>query len=443
MNEISYSCLAFVSLATILVWILCKHRLSSSTERFFGALCIGGLFFYSGIGSAYDSVSWNYTIYYCIFLVVFAGCFLWGVGVAKRVSRRRRAAYERIDNLAQGELFTSVVIGAYIAISLLPLIYPHFRLQLLLNPPMPDLQTTFNNGINVDMPIAQRLAVYAGSLAWPFYLLALYALRRRYLSLALSIALPAYCRYCYISYLGRYEILFCIAMFGGLVWLDRPAIRWRLCVAGIIFVPFLLLFFETYTRIRLGNTSTSSKGAAERIEELAFGETSFPLSWDKIVTSERHANLISYAEWIITLPIPKVLVGTVNGSRINVEISEIVSRTSVGWSGFSVILTGAVVESVYIYGKLFFWLHAVTVGTLAGLFCGFASGSRKFLAILVSLALTFGYIFMRGGIAGSLPQILNSYLSLLGLMTAFLISARGSSSRAPSLAYKVRMPERG
>jgi hypothetical protein len=350
-------------------------------------------------------------------------------------------AYERIEHLERSRAFRILALGAYIAICLLPLVVPELRLSLLLHPPTPDLFGAFNRGVQVNTSLSLRLIGYAGFLIWPFYLLAMYSLRRRYIALFIFTAIPSYCGYCASGYMGRSEMLLVLGLCAGVIWLDRPAIRLRVTIVALICIPFLLVFFEMYSnsRIGAGGASANDVSATERIERVLSVETSFPSNWERVVSSGRHANLWAYATWLVTLPIPKLITGEIAGSRMNTDITELISHVTLGSTEYSVILTGTVVESVYIYGMWFFWIHAAMAGCLAGLVCGFMGGSRALLFALVSLAFTMGYIFMRAGISGALPPIVNSYLSLYCWMFV-LMSRPGGASRRQAVRHIERSP---
>ena len=280
MPDVNYLCLLLVTAVTLLAWTLSWRRLRSGAERLFMTVCMAGLFFYSGIGGAYVPVAWDYCVCYCVFAVMFSVSFTWGVSVARQAAVRQRAAYEHIERVGRSKRFRNAAIGLYFVITLVPLVYPDFRLSLLWNPPAPDMLAVFNRGIALDTSVSLKTIGYVAFLVSPFYLVAMYSLRRRYIALAIATVAPAYCRYCSIGYLGRGELVICVALYSCAIWLDRPSRRGRLAIVSLVCLPFLVIFFEGYSRVRLGDRSVSDLGAVERIERvLASTETSFPASW--------------------------------------------------------------------------------------------------------------------------------------------------------------------
>lgn len=423
---------------TLLAWAYCWRRLRWGAARFSATLCMAGLVFYAGIGASYEPVSWTYTAMYCVFTAVFAMSFTWAMRFAAAAVERRRKACEHLDRLACDRVFRRVAIGLYLLTGLVPLLYPEIRISLLWNPPAPDLFATFNNGLAAQVPLSTRILSYASALIWPFYLLALYALRRRYVALLILTGLPAYFRYCSAGYLGRYEMLVAVCLIGGTVWLDRPTLRLRLAVVALAACPLVLAAFEGYSRVRQGGRFDSDTPLVERIQATLWAETSFPVLWERMATSGRRADLGEYATWLVTLPLPKVLTGEFSRSRLNLEITETVSSVSLGSQGYSVVLTGPVIESVFLYGESLFWLHAAMFGIIAGLLCGFAGSSRSLLLVLVSITLTCGFVFMRAGISGSFPTLVNSYLSLY--CWAAVLAAGSATPRRAGAAWP--MPQR-
>ncbi len=118
----------------------------------------------------------------------------------------------------------------------------------------------------------------------------------------------------------------------------------------------------------------------------------------------------AYFTWIATLPIPKVLTGDIEGARINYEISEIVLGLPIGSPGWYVVLPGLVVESVYIYGRYFFWLHGIFLGIMAAFFARIAERVPQFLFLYLYIVLMFAYVLNRAGISALLPTIINEFL---------------------------------
>jgi hypothetical protein len=246
----------------------------------------------------------------------------------------------------------------------------------------------------------------------PFYFVALAGIRRKYFTLALCLVVPIYLQYCSAGYVARSAMMMCLVLYIGTIWLDRPEFRVRIVILAVTGIPVVLVFLGAYSAMRLGAASTGTVRSSDLVRSVLVVETTFPRAWDNLVDSRQRADFRGYVTWLFTLPVPKVLTGEIRGARIGDEISGIVSGIYPGRSDFSITLTGPVVESAYIYGATWFWIHACFIGVLGGLVCAFAGGCRSLLVVLVQIALLFGYIYNRAGIAAIMPSLLNSYLSL-------------------------------
>jgi hypothetical protein len=441
MIEINFQCLLLIFGVSGLILCICWRRTVTGIEKLFLSGTVAGLLLHCGIGAALEPVHWDYVACYCVFLATYGLSFVWILGKTRRMSFRHPDAYRRIEVFAKDSGLRWLALVAYCVCCLVPLLYPQFRLSLLWNPPLPDVTKVANFGLPLEELPLLRLNRYALQMVWPFYLIALYAFRKRLIVLALCTIGPVYCAYCSAGYVGRGDFLVCGLFFAGMIWFHRPQFRGRLVVLSGVALLIALPLFESYGRLRAGDQPATSESASERIQSVLLVEAAFPRSWERVVSSGRNADLGEYFKWMLTLPIPKLLTGDISGARINFELNEIVSGVAAGSQNFYVVLTGPVSESVYIYGPAFFWVHAAFIGVLSGLLCMLVGRSRVLLAVGVQLALLIAYGFSRGGVAAVLPTIANGYLSLWMLLVVLLLRSRrvaggwGVRSR-PALALR-------
>jgi len=378
-------------------------------------MTLGGLCWYCGIGGAFEPVFPEYVFTYCCFVFLFALSFVLVLCRGRGFATLGGVAHYRIEALGNSRLFRDVMIASYIVISLLPLCYPTFRLPLLWNPPSAYSVRVWNFGLGVKPLLLLRLTNYVGYVIWPLYIMALYQLRRKYGSLAICIALPAYLGYCATGYMGRGTMAMGLMLYLGAIWLDRPRWRGRLVLIAALCAPFVLVFFAAYEHTRVGRKAATPDSAVDVIgtsSTLLLGETAFPQYWKTVRYSGRHADLAAYFKWLLFLPVPKVVTGEITGCSINYEIAEILTAVPLGRPGFTVALTGPVTESVYIYGPQLFWIHAAFIGVLAGALCALAGACRSLTTVQIQYAITFGYVFSRAGIGATAPLLVNAYLGL-------------------------------
>ena len=140
-------------------------------------------------------------------------------------------------------------------------------------------------------------------------------------------------------------------------------------------------------------------------------EISFPRNVGvPIIESGARVDLAAYARWMLTLPIPKLLTGEIEGARVNYEISDLVLGLGRGARGWYIVLPGLVAESVSIFGRYFFWLHAVFIAFLAALVMRLMERTPQLLFLQAYVVVTFAYHVNRGGISGPLGILVNEFM---------------------------------
>ncbi|NWN91783.1 hypothetical protein HLV39_09815 [Marinobacter adhaerens] len=371
---------------------------------------LGGLFFYSGIGGADESVSWTYSVYYfgVFFGVVFG--FSFGRVFFMSTGRTLGARLPYVLGTMNSAAWQWVVV-LYVLVSLLPLVLPEFRLHMLFLPPSPDLKALFAERFSTATPnLLEKLVGYAQLLLSPFFYLALYHLRFRLKWVILIFAFLLYAGYVDKAYAGRGDVMMHVGMIVLALWVMRPWLRKRIMGVILLSLPLLFYGFYIYGRIRIGG-GVEGVGITDGVFSILETEWGFPrMVGMSIIESEARVNLGAYFVWIVTLPIPKIITGGIEGARINYEISEIVLGSTRGTTGWYVVLPGLVSEAVYIYGKYFFWVHGLLIGFMAAFFARLTERVPQTSFLFFYLVLMFSYALNRGGISALLPLIMNQFL---------------------------------
>lgn len=370
-----------------------------------------GLCLYSGVGAAYSDVPHYYLLYYFGFLCAFAYAF-WFFRVAfVHLSIRSGQALSRVLSNVDWHPAWPFVIWAYLLFHLVPLIYPELRLQHLFAPPPPDLLTRLAMRWEPQqMDVVQKLVEYAQVLLSPFFYIALFRYRKRLSRIMLIFAFLLYVQYVAGGYISRGALLIAFATIWLALWVAHPENRRRLAAAAVVAVPVFLVFSYYYGLIRIGGTPTSS-GLVQPVLAMFESEISFPRDVGMpIIKSGAQVDLAGYIRWMITLPIPKLLTGEIEGARINYEISELVLGLRRGQPGYYVVLPGLIAESVYIFGRYFFWLHAIFIAFLAALVMRLMERTPQLLFLQAYVVVTFAYHLNRGGITGPMGILVNHFM---------------------------------
>lgn len=370
-----------------------------------------GLWLYCGVGAAYPEVPGYYLIYYFGFLVAFA-CAFWIFRVAfVHLSIRSGQTLTRVLQNVDWHPVWPLIIWAYLLLYLLPFIYPEFRLYQLLAPMAPDLTSNWAAiWTTQELDVFQKLLEYAQVLLTPFFYIALFRYRRRLGLIALIFMSLLYLQYADISYISRGTIIIGFATIWLAIWVDRPSNRRALMAIMVALIPVVLVAAYYYSKIRIGG-SLEDITYLDAIMRTLEVETSFPHDVGiPIIESGVTVDPAAYIKWMLTLPIPKLLTGAIEGARINYEISEIVLGLARGQNGWYVVLPGLVAESVYIYGLYLFWLHAVFIAFLAALATRLMERTPQLLFLLAYVVVIFAYVLNRGGISSLLIILVNNFM---------------------------------
>lgn len=405
-------------------------------QKLFILAGVSGLFFYSGIGAAYHGMPSSYILFYTGFLAALVFSFILFLKIFASIAIRseKRIPFVLGSWDSSGKC-SRLLILVYFVIMLLPLMYPEFRLSdlLKLSPPDPNVALTFSERTAMQVrgefsPI-NKLIEYVLILIQPFFLVALYYYRRRLTVLGTILGLTLYINYVTVGSIGRGSVMLCLAIFVLVAWFERPRARMGLVAFAIVAVLGFLYWSYQYSFVRLG-ADPQQVGLFEAVVTVLKKETSFPRDVGlPLIESGVHPDLGRYFLWILTLPIPKILTGPIEVARINYEISEIILGLQLGMRGWYVVLPGLVAESVYIFGKYFFWLHAVFIGVIFAFVCRLTERVPQFFFVAIYFALLFGYNLNRAGIAAVLPLIINNMLLFYLMVFLLLFKSRKANSQ--------------
>jgi hypothetical protein len=401
----------YVTAVTFIALGLGWSMLTTVQQKLFLLVGVGGLYAYSGVGAAYSGAHPDHADYYAVFLIATTISF---VLVAKLTERATRSLQNVLLEAIPPQCAKWPVL-VYVLLSFLPLIYPDWRIERLWSPPAPDVRSAVM-ALSTAPTSLGALWGYATSLFFPFYLLGLYVHRSNYGLLISGATLPVYFNYCSNAYVGRGTIVMQAATFAFMIWLESPRYRKLLLVLAAAVLPLFCTFSIAYSGWRVGRDVQFEDVAGSTMDVL-WGETSFPVFGRDVLDSSDRADISAYLTWIVTLPIPKFFTGPVPGTRVTHEISGIITGHEYGsLRGTTIILTGLVAESVYIFGNSYFWLHGCCIGILFAVLCQLTDTHRNFRLVGCFVAVQFGYALNRAGIGGVLPVVMNSLLSFYFLI---------------------------
>ncbi|MGB4298178.1 MAG: hypothetical protein WBK32_00900 [Candidatus Saccharicenans sp.] len=402
---------AILCLTILVGWLFLKN-IQDLWERLVVTGFILGFCFYSGIGAAYNDVPCYYRIFYFGFLIAFACAYIIFRQLLKKLNIPTEYLFERSLISLDRRIPSPVVIAIYMVFCVVPLIYPELKLGYLISPPHPDLNTYFfRRWQTQSITFIEALANYAQILLVPFFYIALFRYRNRIKKLIIITVFLLYIGYVRQGgYIGRSDVLIAMGTIWIAIWADNPKSRRALAVITVMALPFVLAVFYYYSIIRIGGDPKGIKpleAALLNIQE----EISLPPSIAvPLIESGARVDMGDYVKWICTLPLPKFFFGRTKIAEINYEISEVVLSVPRGEAGYNIVLPGLVGESVYVYGKYFFWVHAVFIAFIAAFLMWLIGRVPHTLFLKSFIVMTFAYHMNRGGISGPLAILINSFL---------------------------------
>ena len=392
---------------TIIIYCLGIALLEKGIPRLFLSAFVFGYFLYSGAGGAYKEVGLDYYCYYTVLLIfiVFGYVFF---RIALNKMGKSISLSTSNDYISDTVSINKWIIPVYILFFVIPLIYPEFKLKFFFTPPSPDLRALFSSYFKKEQNfIFVKIIQYGQMLLAPFFYIALYQYRKKTGYIIFIFALILYLQYLRSSYIGRGTILMYMVMIFMACWIVNTKTHKKQIIIGLIIFIITMVFFNYYESARLGIYRKVS-GVMKEVQDVISKEISYPRKMGiRIIHSANRVDIFQYLKWILTLPIPKIFIGEVDGARVNYEISEIVLGISRNMKGFYVVLPGLVGEAVYIGGEMFFWLHGLFIAFLAAFFSRLVESKKDNLFLTLYLVYTFGYLLNRAGIGSILGNLIN------------------------------------
>ena len=418
--------LLLVYLFSLAVIIFLKPKNKSFFGNSIYLLFAFGFIFYGGTSISKYDIPLYYIIMYFVFLLAlgFSYNFFY-----KAMAPLELYSLNKLNSLLIPfvENNAKKIIAVFYILTLLPLVFPSFRLDLITSPPAPDLVGNFERRIEgEEKHIIIQISSLMKLLLVPFFYLAIFYFRRNLPLVVLMVFSIFYLEYVDATYKSRGEF---IAAFFPIIfyfWHFLRKYRKAMIIFLITAMPIALIFFNFFEYYRLGADVTISEFSfPDSFEHILNAETSFPeVVGLPIIESGARVDLGAYFAWIFTLPVPKFIFGEIAGARINTEISELFLGIFRGNTGFYVVLPGLVAESVYIFGEYFYWVHAVFFGVIIAMLTRIFQGDKRFVFFIGYIAILLMYNTNRGGVSSSLPQIINQFLPIYLILFFALFKRR-------------------
>lgn len=442
MGNLEISVLIIILMCNVLMFFLCISQIPKGMRRVYFVFSTVPIFFYSGLGIAFDTIENDYLGKYILFSSVFM--ITLSFVLKKRITlMNEKKISENLELVTLHESSLSIHeyeiknkwifnIGTFIFFMTLFifLIIPEIRVHQLWSPPTSLVKDIVGRREAIKSNTILNIALMLNTVFLPFFMVKLWDLKqnKRRLSMLALVGLWVYLEFLQEAYLGRYEMIL-YSMFVFLILTLNTKERFDISkkqislilTAIVISVPYLLTY--QYSRIGMSMTNFSF---ADAIVELMTIEVLFPKYYPETSYLSSAISPISYLLWILILPIPSFIFPDKSqlGVLINQQFSTFILGVDYGSDDYYGLLPSILGEGILIYGDYFYWIHAVFLATFIGFLCKVME--RKPELIILSLFFAIKTITIaRGGTQGYIGLVVNS-LFIYFLMEFLIINWRKS-----------------
>ena len=185
--------------------------------------------------------------------------------------------------------------------------------------------------------------------------------------------------------------------------------------SGMIYNLLFILLIVVYDRkgrnmlnefIRLG-LSIDSINSSNAIQTLIWQETNYGKYYQTLVELHSGDAFLNWFLWLVTLPLPSFLFSfKSNLLLVNQILSEYVTGVAYGHMYYSVKLPSLFGESLYVFGSVFFWIHAALIGIFLNKYCGMLEKHSELGVLNIYIAASC-LLIGRGGSSSLFPQAVN------------------------------------
>jgi hypothetical protein len=379
------------------------------------------IYIYCGIGVGYATKHfYEYEIYYSLYVIILS----WSLYIFCKKDIKIPIS-ENINIFSIK--YSSAIIIVYILLSVIPLAQSG-NIGRLINPPSVDLRSLMESkdfSQNQISNILNSIRVFF----YPLFLLSLYRYVKQPIKLIAIFMFTCYIDYCQSAYIGRGTMLLYFAFLVLYIYIVFPKTRKTVIVVSLILIPTIVTFFESYLSIRLGGRA-DKLSFGDSLTALIGGETYYYNYFDVLTGGAPY--LINYLIWLITLPLP----GFLKPIDLNFNFNALFTLQVLGQGSLSDItsisLPGLVNESIFIFGKYLFFVHAIIFAFIISVFYDSLKGNKKNLFPLIYTMFTLSMYTPRGGTSGP-------YSGAVKILFVFFLFYLFRSKRKKSLNSVISM----
>ena len=420
---------AFLTIILLLISLMLyslviSRKYISSLKKLYFTTAFIGIIIYSGISTLYIDLCENYFIHFLIYIVVFSFSFVGAchIRIGRYLINYSDSQIENNKTQTLNTMFDSAVLSDHFLIIMTILSYSFLVIQLVY--PVNKLGNLINISISqkelfTNRDYSRSLSLYRvfnyielGSLGF-FYVYIGRLVNKGKIGIAITlILLRVYLTVGLNQYISRTEIVSYILFVSLLIVYKKYRYKqmfkttlklfFVLMIAVIVFSPLLYL----YQFLRLG-LSLPDINFADAFSNLIYSETNYGQYYDTLLELSSDKGTRDWFLWILTLPIPSAIFTFKNDIvLVNQVLSEYVTGYPYGHIYYSVKLPSLFGEALYVFGIVFYWMHAAFIGLFINKLSGFLEKDEN-LAILNLWFATQSLLLGRGGSSSLIPNAVN------------------------------------
>lgn len=442
MYQIEIVRLLILIIVELICFLFVWKLLYTGIQKMYYVFSVAGITIYSGVSTVYTGLCDKYFIPYLIFYLVYSISFVIGIRIKLKIGKEkikltyRKKNIERVNYIQeknQREIRSDWLIMCvflFFSYYLVQLIYPEIRLN-----------EVFNVSLNIDDIFTRREMLRGNFVYQIFYYINLLTISIFYIYIykkvlegkwQISVGLFLlwyYLQVVVLGYISRNEMLI-VCTFLLILIINRKQkdieINSRLIIIGICLVILLIPFFNAYEMIRLG-ASSQKIGVLDSIQELFEKETNYGQYYEFCASQSKLSLFLRYAIWLITLPLPSVIFGSIKSYGLATNEYFTVAFTGIqpGSSNYSVILPSIFGEALMFFGENLFWIHAAFLGLFFGKFCTKMETNNNLRLLNLYFAVNM-LILGRGGSEAVIASMIN-YMVMYFIMMRVLPKEKGTT----------------
>lgn len=372
----------------------------SQKEKLYYLSYILFLWIYSGVGYGWATCPSGYIWPFLIYMMSFGlSCLLANPSHRKiRVLESNETALKSIINQ-----YGKVIVLMYIFLCFMGLVIAG-KLSNLINPPSADLKSLMTDiaGEETSKSGSEMILYYIQNIVYVFYLVSLYVYKEKIIKLSFFLIFPSYITYVSSGYIGRGEVMMLAITIFIAIYLKYPQYRKKFIIGVLTVIPFIVIVLFWYSLFRLGReVNLADIDISDAVATLSYQETNFPIQYADVSKWNYDPNMTSsYFTWLINLPLPGFMKIGSGDFAFNVIFSEKILGGVRGLDGFFVSLPGIVNESIFIFGPVFFFIHAFILGLIVSKALRFVKYDCE-LFLLIHLGFSVAFQVGRAGTSAS------------------------------------------